>query len=112
VDTADPATTKTAIVNALAAIRKSEVSCDFAIPPAPAGQELDPYAINVVLQQESGEKVLGYSKACDTTEGWKYDDVTNPKRILLCASACNDARTASAGKVSIAYGCKTHVAVQ
>ena len=113
VDTADPAKTKTDIVNALGAIRKSEVSCDFSIPPSPAGQELDPYAVNVVLSQSDGsEKVLGYSKACETNDGWKYDDVAHPTRILLCSNACGDARTSSLGKVSIAYGCKTHVAVK
>ncbi|GAC1554566.1 MAG: hypothetical protein NVS3B10_15920 [Polyangiales bacterium] len=113
VDVADPAKTKADIVNALGAIRKSEVSCDFSIPPSPSGQELDPYSVNVVLTQSNGsEKVLGYSKACETNDGWKYDDAAHPSRILLCSSACSDARTSSLGKVSIAYGCKTHVAVQ
>ena len=113
VDAADPAKTKIDIVSALAAIRRSEVSCDFSIPPAPAGQELDPYAVNVVLQNADGtEKVLGYSKGCATAEGWRYDDVAAPKRILLCSNACNDARAAAVGKVSIAFGCKTRVAVQ
>ena len=113
VDAADPAKTKTDIKGALAAIRRSEVSCDFSIPPAPAGQELDPYAVNVVLQQADGtEKVLGYSKGCATAEGWRYDDAAAPKRILLCSSACNDARSSTVGKVSIAFGCKTRVAVQ
>ena len=112
VDTANPAKTKTDIVGALAAIRRSEVSCDFSIPPAPAGQELDPYAVNVVLQQADGtEKVLGYNKGCATAEGWTYDNVAAPKRILLCANACTSARSAAVGKVSIAFGCKTHVAV-
>lgn len=113
VDTADAAKTKTDIVGALGAIRKSEVSCDFSIPPSPAGQQLDPYAVNVVLQRSDGsEKVLGYSKTCEMNDGWKYDDVAHPSRILLCAAACSDARTSSLGKISIAYGCKTHVAVQ
>ena len=113
VDTADPAKTKTDIVNALGAIRKSEVSCDFSIPPSPAGQTLDPYAVNVVLSQNDGsQKVVGYSKACDTADGWQYDDVAHPTRILLCSTACSEARTSSLGKVSIAYGCKTQIAVK
>lgn len=112
VDTADPAKTKTDIVNALGAIRTSEVSCDFSIPPSPAGQTLDPYAVNVVLTQADGtQQVVGYSKTCGTAGGWQYDDVAHPTRILLCADACSAARTSSLGKVSIAYGCKTQVAV-
>ena len=113
VDTTDPTKTKADIVAALASIRRSEVSCDFSIPPAPAGQELDPYSVNVVLTQADGtEKVLGYSKACATDAGWRYDDAAAPKRILLCSAACSDARSAATGKVSIAFGCKTRVAVQ
>jgi hypothetical protein len=112
VDTADPAKTKSDIVAALAAIRTSEVSCDFSIPPAPAGQELDPLAVNVVLQHADGtESVLGYSLGCATGEGWRYDDPAAPKRILLCTNACDSARSATLGKVSIAFGCKTRVAV-
>jgi len=113
VDTSDPTKTKTDIVTALASIRRAEVSCDFSIPPAPAGQELDPYAVNVVLEQADGtEKVLGYSKECTSAAGWRYDDVAAPKRILLCSSACGEARAATTGKVAIAFGCKTRVAVQ
>jgi hypothetical protein len=113
VDTTDPTKTKTQIVDALAAIRKSEVSCDFSIPPSPAGQELDPFAVNVVLAQDDGtEKVLGYSKACEGSDGWRYDDVAHPTRILLCSNACTAARASSLGKVSVAYGCKTHLAVK
>lgn len=113
VDTADPAKTTGQITTALGNIRRREVSCDFSIPPPPAGQELDPYAVNIVLQQPDGsEKVLGYSKSCESADGWKYDDASAPKRILLCNSACSDAKTSSLGKVSIAFGCKTHVAVQ
>ncbi len=113
VDTADPAKTNADIVKALDAIRHREVSCDFSIPPAPGGQELDPYAVNVVLTSADGsQNVLGYDKACTGTKGWHYDDAAAPKRILLCASACEDARQSSAGKVSIAFGCKTRVDVR
>lgn len=113
VDVSDPAKTKTAIAASLDQIRKRELTCDFTIPPAPAGQELDPYAVNVVLKAENGsEKVLGYSKDCTQRGGWRYDDAAAPTRIFLCADACTDARASSSlGKVSIAFGCKTRVAV-
>jgi hypothetical protein len=112
VDVADPASTKTSIATALAAIRKQEVSCDFSIPPAPAGQELDPFAVNVVLQQADGsEHVLSYSKDCASADGWRYDDPKTPSRISLCTAACDTAKASTAGKVSIAFGCKTQIAV-
>jgi hypothetical protein len=113
VDANDPAATKASIVAALDAIRRREVSCDFSIPPPPAGQELDPFAVNVVLQGEGGaEKILSYSKDCNSNEGWRYDDAAAPTKILLCSSACEDARASSLGKVSIAFGCKTRIDVR
>jgi Mg-chelatase subunit ChlD len=112
VDTVDPTKTNSDIVNALDAIRRREVSCDFTIPPSPAGKELDPFAINVVLTgADATESVLSYSKECSATKGWHYDDPVTPKRILLCSAACEDARASSAGKVSIAFGCKTRIDV-
>ncbi len=113
VDIKDPASTKTDIVSALSAIRRSQISCDFAIPPAPAGKQLDAFAVNVVLKQAGGtEKVLGYSKDCAASDGWRYDDPNAPKRILLCSNACTDARAPATDSVAIAFGCKTQVAVQ
>jgi len=112
VDISDPTQTKTKIEQALAAIRQQEVSCDFSIPPAPAGQELDPNAVNVVLTKADGSQtVVGYSKDCSVAAGWRYDNPAAPTHISLCASACDAARTSTQGKVSIAFGCKTQIAV-
>ena len=113
VDAADPTKTKGDIVAALDSIRRREVSCDFSIPPPPAGEELDTNAVNVVLKAIDGtEEVLGYSKDCASTDGWRYDDPAAPKRILLCSAACDDARASSLGQITIAFGCKTRVAVR
>lgn len=113
VDVNDPAATKTAIVGALDGIRQKEVACDFAVPPPPSGQELDPLAVNVALKNPDGsENVLGYSKECTSADGWRYDDPKNPQRILLCSASCDTARASSTGTVSIAFGCKTKVDVQ
>ncbi len=110
VDVNDPAGTKTAIVSALDTIRRREVTCDFAVPPPPAGETLDPYAVNVAIDAAAGERVLGYSKDCASPEGWRYDDIGAPKRILLCSAACDAARETD-GKVTIAFGCKTKLDV-
>lgn len=109
----DPAATTSAIKQALADIRKREIACEFALPPPPAGEELDPFAVNVVLKNADGtDKVLGYSKDCADQGGWTYDNPSAPSRILLCGGACTDAKTATDGKVSIAFGCKTKIAVR
>ena len=111
VDVNDPAGTRSALVSALDTIRRREVSCDFAVPPPPAGETLDPYAVNVAITGAGGERVLGYSKDCASPEGWRYDDIRAPKRILLCSAACEAAREPD-GKVSIAFGCKTKLEVR
>ncbi len=110
VDVNDPAGTKNAIVSALDAIRRRELTCDFSVPPPPAGEDLDPFAVNVAITGAGGERVLGYSKDCASADGWRYDNIDDPKRILLCSDACSDAREAD-GKVSIAFGCKTKLDV-
>ncbi|OJY17078.1 MAG: hypothetical protein BGO98_13050 [Myxococcales bacterium 68-20] len=110
VDVNDPASTKSTIVSALDAIRRRELSCDFSLPPPPPGETLDPYAVNVAITGASGERVLGYSKECASPDGWHYDDISNPQRILLCSAACTAARETN-GKVSIAFGCKTKLDV-
>jgi hypothetical protein len=113
VDVNDPAVTKATIVSALDGIRHEEVACDFALPSPPAGQELDPNAVNVALKNADGsENLLSYSSGCKSADGWRYDDSANPTRIFLCSAACDAAKTASGGGVSIAFGCKMKVDVQ
>lgn len=112
VDVTQPATTKSSFVSSLGQIRQREVACDFSVPPPPPGETLDTNAVNVVLVSSDGsQRVLGYSKECKDPSGWHYDNVGDPKRILLCQSACDSAKQSTEGKVSIAFGCKTKVAV-
>lgn len=112
VDVDEPGRTTTAIMSALTGIRRRAVACDFSVPPPPAGQQLDPYAVNVVLGSAGAERVLGYSKGCTSVDGWQYDDVHAPRRISLCAGACATATLEAEGKVSIAFGCKTKTEVR
>lgn len=113
VDISQPATTKSTIVSTLARIRQREVACDFSVPPPPPGETLDTNAVNVVLLNPDGsQRVLGYSKDCADGAGWRYDNVGAPSRILLCQSACDNAKQATEGKVSIAFGCKTKISVK
>ncbi len=113
VDVSDPTTTKSQIETNLGKIRTATVSCDFSIPPPPPGEQLDPFAVNVVLTKNDGsQQVLSYSKTCSDAGGWQYDDPGNPTRITLCSAACDEARSSAQGKVSLAFGCTTQVSVQ
>ncbi len=112
VDISQPATTKATIVSTLGQIRAREVSCDFSVPPPPPGETLDTNSVNVVLVAADGsQRVLGYSKDCSDGAGWHYDNLGAPSRILLCQSACDNAKQSTEGKVSIAFGCKTKISV-
>jgi hypothetical protein len=113
IDVSDPAKTAEKIRTALNEIRKKEASCDFPMPPPPPGETLDPLKVNVVLKTLEGtEKILGYSKECTDPEGWRYDNPDAPTRVLLCASSCDETKASSEGKVSIAFGCKTKIALR
>jgi hypothetical protein len=109
----DPSKVAGQIRDGLNDIRKREATCDFAVPPPPAGETLDPYAVNVVLSKTDGsQSVLTYSKECSDANGWRYDDVKATTRITLCGSSCNDVKAEADGKISIAFGCKTKIAVR
>ncbi|MFO0662888.1 MAG: vWA domain-containing protein [Polyangiaceae bacterium] len=108
IDVSDPGQTTAAFLATLNDIRKQSVSCSFAIPPAPEGQQLNFNAVNVVLTDTSGkENVLYYSKDCSRADGWHYDDANGPTQIQLCTSSCTTAQSADNAKLSIALGCQT-----
>jgi hypothetical protein len=110
VPVSDPTQTKTAFENALNAIRTQAMSCDFALPPPPDGKQLDTNAVNVIYTNGSGtETVLTYSADCSTGAGWHYDNPSAPTKVQLCASTCNTVEADRAGKLTIAFGCKTVV---
>lgn len=104
---ADPAKATQDLVNAFNQIRVSALSCDYAIPAAPAGQTFDRDKVNVQFTKGNDPATaIGYSQECKNGSGWKYDDPQNPTRILACDQTC-DTIKASAGKVDIVFGCAT-----
>ncbi|MFO0662473.1 MAG: vWA domain-containing protein [Polyangiaceae bacterium] len=108
IDVGDPGQTTATFLSSLNAIRKQAVSCNFSIPPAPEGKQLDFNAVNVVLTDTNGkENVLYYSKDCSRADGWHYDNAAAPTEILLCTNACSTAQSAANAKVAVALGCKT-----
>lgn len=103
----DPAQTKESFQQALTQVRAQSTTCDFALPQPPAGQELNIYAVNVVITSKGGQKILQYSKDCASGEGWHYDNLGSPSRIQLCQAACSSVRSDPTSKIEIAFGCKT-----
>ena len=109
----DPTQTRGDLQKAFEAIRSQvKVSCNFSVPAAPAGQQLDKDHINVGFTAGGGtETPLVYSKDCSAQNGWRYDDPAAPTQIELCPASCGAAQGDPNGKLKVAVGCKTNVQV-
>jgi Mg-chelatase subunit ChlD len=109
VSTANQATVGTEFSTAMSQIRGASLACEYALPQAPAGQTLDFQKVNV--QYSAGgaaAQTLKYSDACSSADGWRYDNVQSPTKILLCQSACDKAKTDAAAKIDLVLGCQTN----
>jgi hypothetical protein len=93
---------------------KSQVPCQYALPPAPGGQMLDPMKVNVEYTPGGATMpvtILGVTTAamCDPTNGgWYYDNPAAPTKINLCPSTCSAVTMdTGGGQINIAVGCAT-----
>lgn len=111
-------TVNTEFLDALNAIRKSRLGCEFQIPTPPSGMQLDFNYVNVVLIDEAQTKtnlprVLGGIDRCEEVGGgWYYDPdpaVGTPTRIIACPSTCGTIGSTLNGQVSIQLDCRTVV---
>jgi hypothetical protein len=102
----DPDTTKMQFLAALDAIRGLVVSCDFAIPAAPAGMTIDYSAVNVTFtpSTSSTPQLWPYDPMCSGL-GWRYDDPNNPKEVILCPAACDEAHIDRTAALQVLFGC-------
>ena len=101
---------------ALNAIRRSRLGCEFQIPPPPAGDRLDFDKVNVVLHDPQNmtstklPRVLGGLDLCDEAgSGWYYDPdpaAGTPTRIIACPATCGMLTSTRDGEVDIELGCE------
>ena len=109
VSPSSPAQIQKDFTAAINAIKSSAVSCDYAIPAAPANASFDRAKVNVQHTDGNGAaSTISYSQACTDGTGWKYDDANSPTRIVLCDASCT-AIKGTPGKVDILFGCATQV---
>lgn len=107
VSVGNPAQTQSDLTKAINEIRNSALSCDYGIPAPPSGETFDRNKVNVQYTPGGGTATsLNYNQSCSGGTGWKYDDPSNPTRILACDGTCNSIK-ASSGKVDIVFGCET-----
>ena len=106
VDTISPEQIQQDFLAAINAIKQAAIACDYAIPPPPAGEQLDRERVNVVFKSGGGADTFAYNPSCDGGTGWRYDDPAAPKRIVLCDSSCSSVKT-KPGRMEVLFGCAT-----
>jgi hypothetical protein len=101
---------------ALNAIRSSQLTCEYAVPAAPAGQDLNYSLVNVDFTNgATKERLIGVAdaSACGASGGWYYDQNPatggTPTKIEICPSACSRLEAAKQGSIQIALGCQTKI---
>jgi hypothetical protein len=101
--------TAAAFNNALQAIRRASIGCEFTMPTTDAGL-INPE--QVVLEYFAGGTGAGQrifkvnsASSCNNTDGFYYDSNGSPSRITLCPGTCTRVQGDSLGKVDILLGC-------
>lgn len=90
-------------------------SCDFTIPPSPAGMTLNKKEVNVLYTHGDGtQTTILHDDTMMCMSGWKYDDDANPTKITLCGSDCDKVKADQSAKIDVLFGCdtKTNVPVK
>ncbi len=104
----DPAAGQAQFTAAIEAIRAQTLSCEIAIPPAPAGETIDPAKVNVSITLGGVATQLGYDPSC-AGAGWRYDDAAKPTQIVLCDATCAPAKADPTAAVDVGFGCATRL---
>ncbi len=89
---------------AINAIRGLAASCEYSFT-VPAGQQLDPNLVSVTFTQNGQSTEVPKS----STNGWRYDNPSNPTKVVLEGGWCDQVRNASDGKIEIVLGCAPKV---
>ncbi|HVW26342.1 MAG TPA: vWA domain-containing protein [Polyangiaceae bacterium] len=105
IQTGDPTATVKAFQDAVSSIQMSQLSCDFEIPPPPAGQSFDPTRANVTYASGDTERALDYDASCKSDSAWRFDDETAPKRMILCDATCAQVRADPGAVLRVDFGC-------
>jgi hypothetical protein len=105
IQTGDPQATIEAFRNAVKVIKETQLSCDFEIPPAPAGQSFDPGKANVTYASDGSEQALAYDATCKAEGSWRFDDEAAPSRMVLCDATCETVRADPHATLRVEFGC-------
>jgi hypothetical protein len=98
------------MVAAFDAIRRKELTCEYAIPVPSGSSQIDYTKVNIRFVDELGYADFLYVASpenCNKTNyGWFYDNPATPSRIILCEPFCSEVKASRTGKIDVAYGCQ------
>jgi hypothetical protein len=101
---------------ASAVIASSGLACQWNIPSAPAGQSFDRGKVNVQYAVGGSAPVtllqVPGATDCASRAGWYYDNVGDPKQILVCPAACDMLQNDVQASFDVLFGCETQLAPQ
>jgi hypothetical protein len=89
--------------------------CEYAVPPPPAGETIDPLLVNVLLTGADGtQATIPQDAEGKCLSGWQYDNNDNPTKITLCGSDCERVKSDQGAKIDVIFGCvrETNVPVK
>jgi hypothetical protein len=90
----------------------ASLSCEYAIPAAPAGAVLDPGKVKVEFTSGTPPQRVTVPRVdnaagCAAQGGWYYDDANRPTRIILCRESCGLVNADAANnRVALTFECK------
>jgi hypothetical protein len=93
---------KQEFIDTITKIRSIALGCDFKLDKS--GGPIDPSQVNVVYTDGSGNQTVVPQ---DPSNGWTYDNPTNPSEVDLHGQACANVKADPNGKIEIVIGCKT-----
>lgn len=93
-------------------ISGSSLSCEWAIPEPPPGEDLDIEKVNVEYDDGAGMpeligKVETSAECGNVADGWFYDNPANPTMIVACPQTCDRMQDALMATINIQLGCET-----
>jgi hypothetical protein len=92
-----------------AVLQGTSLACDWEMPEAPEGHEIDPDSVEVLLEVDGaplGPDHVTALDACGSVEhGWYYDDAEAPTRIMACPQTCATLQDATDASLDIEVGC-------
>lgn len=82
-------------------------TCEYAVPPPPAGQVIDPLLVNVLYTHSDGKQTTVPQDAeGQCKSGWQYDNNDQPTKIMLCGSDCDAIKADQGAKIDVIFGCQ------